>query len=305
MRIAITGSTGLIGSRLSPRLTAAGHDVVAVVRSGSHGSADVVRWDPGAATIDFGALEGVDAVIHLAGEPIAAKRWTTEQKARIHDSRTQGTTLIANAITQLNRRPGVFLSASAIGYYGDTGDRPTDESGPAGDDFTARVCVDWEQPTAVAAEAGIRTVLMRSGVVLAAEGGALAKQLPFFKFCLGGRSGSGRQYLSWIAIDDEVAAIEWLLHAEVSGPVNLTAPNPVTNAEFARTLGKVLQRPTTIIPMIGPRVLYGRELADSLLLTSQRIVPNALEAGGFEFATGDLDSALRHILHGDTVRDSP
>ncbi|MFZ4517347.1 MAG: TIGR01777 family oxidoreductase [Microthrixaceae bacterium] len=297
MDIAVTGSTGLIGTRLVRDLTAEGHRVLRLVRPGSASAGgDTATWDPAGGTIDGAALEGIDAVVHLAGEGIAEKRWTDEQKARILSSRTEGTGLLARTLASLDRPPAVFLSGSAIGYYGDTGDRPTDESGPAGDDFPARVCVEWEAAAAPAVEAGLRVVYLRTGIVLDSDGGALARQLPFFRFGLGGRAGSGRQYLSWITLRDEVRAIRFLLGAGPAGPVNLTAPEPVTNAEFTKGLGRVLGRPTTILPMFGPRLLFGRELADSLLLTSQRVVPAALEAAGFTFEDPELEGALRAVL---------
>ncbi len=297
MDIAITGSSGLIGSALRRRLAAAGHRVLSVVRpSTTDTTGDTVTWDPVAGRIDAAALEGVDAVVNLAGEGIGERRWSTEQKQRIRDSRVRGTTLLAETLAALDRPPSVFLSGSAIGYYGDTGDEVVDESRPPGTDFLAQVCVDWEAATAAASDAGIRTALLRTGIVLDADGGALGKQLTFFKLGLGGRSGSGRQFWSWITLADQVAAIEFLLSAEVAGPVNLTAPNPATNAEFARTLGRVLGRPTTVIPMIGPRLLLGRELADSLLLTSQRVVPRVLESAGFGFSDPELEPALRGVL---------
>lgn len=294
MDVAVTGSSGLIGTALVRSLRDAGHRVLRIVRSG--GGADTARWDPSAGTIEAGALEGIDAVVHLAGEGIAERRWTAEQKDRILRSRTDGTELLARTIAALDRPPRALLSGSAVGYYGDTGDRPTDESGPAGSDFTATVCLAWEAAARPAVDAGIRTVFLRTGIVLDARGGALAKQLLPFKLGLGGRAGSGRQHQSWITLDDEVRAIEFLLDAELSGPVNLTSPNPVTNAEFTRTLGHVLRRPTTILPMFGPRLLYGRELADSLLLTSQRIVPAALQQAGFTFEHPELEEALRSVL---------
>lgn len=300
MDIAVTGAGGLIGSRLVRDLCADGHQVLRLVRPGSAGrdttgTNDAV-WDPTAGTIDAAALEGIDAVVHLAGEGIADKKWTDEQKDRILTSRTLGTTLLADTLAGLDSPPTVLLSGSAIGFYGDTGDRPTDESGPAGSDFPARVCVAWEGSARPAVDAGIRVAYLRTGIVLDDDGGALAKQLPFFKAGIGGRSGPGTQFQSWISLRDEVRAIRFLLGADLSGPVNLTAPGPVTNAEFAKTLGRVLGRPTTIIPMIGPRVLYGRELADSLLLTSQRIIPAALQSAGFEFSDPTLEGALRSIL---------
>jgi uncharacterized protein len=297
MDIAVTGSTGLIGTRLVESLERGGHRVLRLVRPGSSApGGDQVSWDPAAGNIDARSLDGVDAVVHLAGEGIAERKWTPEQKERIRRSRTDGTTLLAETIAKLDRPPATFLSGSAIGVYGDTGDRPTDETGAAGADFPASVCIDWEASATAAVDAGIRTAFLRTGVVLDDHGGALAKQLPFFKAGLGGRAGSGTQYLSWISLDDEVRAIEFLLTSDLAGPVNLTAPNPVTNAEFTRTLGRVLGRPTTILPMFGPRLLYGRELADSLLLTSQRVVPAALERAGFTFDHPDLEGALRSIL---------
>ncbi len=297
MDIAITGSSGLIGSALGRRLSDAGHRVLRVVRpSSANTSGDTITWDPAAGSIDAAGLEGLDAVVNLAGEGIGERRWTPEQKQRILDSRVRGTTLLAATLAGLDRPPAVLLSGSAIGVYGDTGDRPVDETRAPGSDFLAQVCVEWEGATTAASEAGIRTVLLRTGIVLDADGGALGKQLTFFRLGLGGRSGSGRQYWSWITLTDEVAAIEFLLTADVSGPVNLTAPNPSTNAEFARTLGRVLGRPTTVIPMIGPRLLLGRELADSLLLTSQRVLPGVLESAGFPFTDPELEAALRSVV---------
>lgn len=306
MDIAVTGSTGLIGRRLVADLRTAGHRVLGVVRpSSSSATGDTISWDPAVGTIDAGGFEGLDAVVHLAGEGIAEKRWTDDQKRRILESRTQGTGLLARTLAGLQKPPTVLLSGSAVGYYGDTGDRVTDESGPAGRDFPAMVCVAWEDAATPAVEAGLRVAFLRTGIVLSTDGGALAKQLPAFKLGLGGRAGKGTQFQSWISIDDEVGAIIHLLGAgtggvgagaAVSGPVNLTAPDPVTNAEFTKALGAALHRPTTILPMFGPRLLFGRELADSLLLTSQRVVPTALEASGYSFRHPDIEGALRALL---------
>ncbi len=297
MKVAVTGSTGLIGHSLVESLRTAGHDALAVVRPSS---ADVtgatIRWDPAAGEMDSAALEGLDAVVHLAGAGIADKRWTEDRKRLVMESRTRSTTLLAESMATLERPPSVLLSGSAVGYYGDTGDHRTDESGPPGKDFPAEVCMAWEAATAPAEDAGVRVAHLRTGIVLSTEGGALAKQLTPFKLGLGGRAGSGAQYMSWIHIDDEVAAIIHLLTAEVTGAVNLTAPEPVTNAEFTKTLGETLHRPTTVLPMIGPRILYGRELADSLLLTSQRVVPTALEGSGFRFSHPKLRDALADLL---------
>lgn len=297
MDIAVTGSTGLIGTRLVRALEGDGHRVLRMVRPDSAGAGpDTAAWDPSHGTIDDGALEGIDAVVHLAGVGIADSRWTDEQKGRIMASRTSGTTLLADTLAGLSSPPAVLLSGSAIGYYGDHGDDTIDEATGPGDDFPARVCVQWETCARPAAAAGIRVAYLRTGIVQATEGGALAKQLPFFKLGLGGKVGSGRQWVSWISIDDEVRAIQFLLDHDVSGPVNLVAPEPVTNAEYTKALGGVLHRPTTILPITGPRLLYGRELADSLLLTSQRVTPSVLAGAGFEFSHPDLRGALEDLL---------
>ncbi len=298
MDIAITGSSGLVGTALCERLETDGHRVLRVVRPGSRSGAgsDTIAWDPDAGTIDAGGLEGLDAVIHLAGEGIGEHRWTPEQKRRIRESRTHGTRLLAGALAELDRPPAAFLSGSAIGYYGDTGARVVDESAEPGDDFLSSVVVDWESSTVAAAEAGIRTVFLRTGIVLSPKSGALARQLPFFRVGLGGRLGSGRQVQSWISLDDEVGAIAWLLDADVAGPVNLTSPGAVTNAEFTKALGHALHRPTTVIPLFGPRALFGRELVDSLLLVSQHVAPRVLETEGYEFRHRTLDAALSDLL---------
>jgi uncharacterized protein (TIGR01777 family) len=294
MKVAITGATGLIGGALRSSLMSDGHEVITVTRTPR--SPDQLGWSPSEGTIDAAALEGLDAVVHLAGAPIGEKRWTDEVKKELLTSRVDGTALIARTLAALDAPPAVLLSGSAIGYYGDTGDEVIDESHPAGSDFLADLCVHWEAAAQPAADAGITTSRLRTGIVLSTEGGALARQLPFFRWGLGGKSGSGRQYMSWISVRDQVAAMEWLISHPVDGPVNLTAPHPVTNSEFARTLGATLHRPTTIIPMIGPRLLLGRELADSLLLTSARIRPAALEAAGYEFEQPKLDTALSDLL---------
>lgn len=296
MDIALTGSSGLIGTHLVDVLTGAGHRVLRLVRR-TPASTDEARWDPERGTIDAASLEGLDAVVHLAGEGIGERRWTPEQKARIRSSRVDGTMLLATTLAGLQRPPSRLLSGSAIGVYGDTGARAVDETAPPGSGFLPEVCVAWEAAAQPAIDAGIATAFLRTGVVLSPDGGALARQLPFFKLGLGGRSGRGDQFLSWITIDDHIAATVSLLGDEpVTGPVNLTAPNPVTNAEFTRQLGRTLHRPTTIIPMAGPRLLFGRELADTLLLESQRVEPAVLTDRGFEFSHPTIDAALRHLL---------
>lgn len=295
MDVAVTGASGLIGSALTRRLTASGHRVLELVRREPVGS-DEARWAPQEGYIDSESLECIGAVVHLAGAGIGERRWTADQKELILSSRTLGTKLLATTLAQLNRPPRAWLSGSAIGYYGDCGDAVADETSPPGDDFLAEVCAAWERATEAAQDAGLRVTLLRSGIVLSSEGGVLARQLPFFRWGVGGRVGSGRQWQSWISIDDEVRAIEHLLEADVAGPVNLTSPNPVTNAELTRTLGRVLRRPTTITPKFALKLLYGSELTEGLLGVSQRVVPRTLQRCGFEFRHPDLEPALRHLL---------
>lgn len=295
MDVAITGASGLIGSALSDTLRAAGHTVRAVSRSA--GGPGTVVWDPAAGTIDADGLAGVDAVVHLAGEGIADKRWSDAQKQRIRASRVDGTTLIARLVAELDPKPSVLLSGSAIGYYGDRGDEVLTESSPPGDGFLPEVVTAWEAATAAAAEAGVRVAHLRTGIVLSSDGGALAKQLPLFKVGLGGRLGSGQQWIPWISLEDEVGAIVHLLTADVEGPVNLTAPEPVTNATFTQTLADVLGRPAVLpIPRFGPELLLGKELAQDLLYSSARVVPSVLEGDGFRFAHRELEGALRSVL---------
>jgi uncharacterized protein (TIGR01777 family) len=294
--VAVTGSGGLIGRALVRRLREGGHQVRRVVRSGG-GGADEVRWDPMGGTIDSSALAGVDAVVHLAGEGIGEKRWTDAQKRRIRDSRVIGTTVLAEALAQLDPRPATLLTASGISVYGDRGDEVVTEATAPGTGFLPEVVEAWEGATRAAAAAGIRTASFRNGVVLAADGGALAKQLPLFRFGLGGRLGPGTQWFPWIALDDEVEAIVHLLSADVEGPVNLCSPEPVTNATFTDVLGRVLGRPTVLpIPRLGPQLLLGRQLAEELLFWSVRAVPERLQATGFTFAHPDLEGALRAVL---------
>lgn len=291
MHIALTGSSGLIGTALRSRLTSAGHTVSPVVRR--PGAPGEISWDPVAGTIDENALSEVDAVVHLAGAGIGDKRWTDAYKREILESRTRTTTLIAETLANLDGGPSVLLSASAIGIYGDRGDEQLDESSDPGNGFLPDVCLAWEGSTAAAAAAGVRVAHLRTGIVLSTDGGALAKQLPLFRFGLGGRFGSGRQWQSWISIHDEVAAIEHLLTSEVSGPVNLTAPTPVANRDFADTLARVLRRPSFLpVPSFGPKLLLGRELAESLLFEGQRVLPGVLTHDGFEFAHPELEAAL-------------
>jgi uncharacterized protein len=296
MDVAVTGSHGLIGSALIPTLQADGHRVLRLVRDDPRGPDDV-RWDPPSGAIDSEKLDGVDAVVHLAGAGIGDKKWTPARKQLVLDSRTQGTSLLARALAGLTRKPNVLVSASAIGYYGDRGDEVLTEDSESGDDFGARVCREWEAAAAPAADAGIRVVRIRTGLVQAGSGGMLHRLLLPFKLGAGGRLGSGKQYMSWIAIDDEVNAIRHVLENDsVDGPVNLTAPNPVTNAEYTETLGRVLHRPTVIpTPLFGLKAVYGAELVDTLL-GSQRVSSDKLRATGFEFSYPDLEGALRAVI---------
>jgi hypothetical protein len=296
VKVAITGSSGLIGSSLVGALRGASHQAIRLVRH-DHPGTDEVAWDPDRGTIDAAALEGVDAVVNLAGAGIGDERWTDERKRLILDSRLRSTTVIAETIAGLERKPRVLLSASGIDYYGDTGDAVVTEESPAGTGFLTDVCLQWEGATAAAQDAGVRTVLLRTGVVQTADGGALKRSLPPFKLGVGGRFGSGKQWWAWISIDDHVRAMLHLIDSDVSGPANLTAPNPVTNAQYTKALGRELGRPTLLpIPMVGPRLLLGKELADTLLLSSHRVVPAVLEASGFEFRHPTIETCLAAVL---------
>ena len=296
MKILVTGASGLIGRALTRELRTQGHTVVAAVRREPKGAGEV-RWDPKGGTVDPAAFEGTDAVIHLAGAGIGDKRWTPEYKKELLESRTLGTGTLARAMAAATHKPSVFLSGSAIGYYGATGDEFLDEGSPHGSDFLADVVVQWEHAAQPAIDAGIRTVFLRTGIVLSTEGGALKKQLPIFKAGLGNKMGNGSQWQSWVSIDDEVRAIIHLLASSVSGPVNITAPEPITNAGFTRALGRALRRPTVLpIPAFGPKLLLGGEMANALLFTGQRVVPSVLERDGFTFVHRNIDDALGALL---------
>ena len=295
MKILVTGASGLVGSALVQLLADSGHEVVRLGRT-APGPADL-RWDPDAGVLEAAALEGFDGVIHLAGENIAAGRWNAARKRRIRESRVQGTRLLARTLANLERPPGVLVSASAVGFYGDRGDEELSEQSPAGSGFLSEVCREWEAATEAAAGKGIRVVHARLGVVLSRDGGALAKMLMPFKLGAGGIVGSGRQYMSWITLEDTAAALAHLLVTETAaGPVNVVAPAPVTNREFTKTLGRVLRRPTLFpLPAFVARLVFG-EMADALLLGSTRVKPASLLDSGYVFRHGSLEEGLRAVL---------
>jgi len=294
MKILVSGSHGLVGKALISSLTSDGHQIIRLVRNKPGGAAEI-EWHPNEGRIDAGALEGLDAVVHLAGESIASGRWSDEKKRAIRDSRVKGTALLSDALARLSSPPSVLVSASAIGYYGDRGDEVLTETSAPGKDFLSSVCVEWEQATKPAVEKGIRTVHARFGIILDANEGALAKMLMPFRMGIGGRIGSGKQWMSWIAIEDVVNGLKSVMASNASGPVNFVAPNPVTNAEFTKTLGRVLSKPTLFpVPAFGARLAFG-EMADALLLSSQRVKPGVLEQ--FDWPT--LEAALRHLLNAD------
>ena len=296
MKIVISGASGLIGTQLVAKLSTSGHEVVRLVRRSP--KPGEMQWNPKSGTLDAAALEGVDAVIHLSGAGIGDKRWTSSYRKEILDSRTATTALLAKTIASLSRKPSVFLSGSAIGIYGARNDEQLTEVSTHGTGFLAEVCEQWEAAAKPAVDAGIRTVYLLTGIVLTPKGGALKKLLPLFKLGVGGKFGNGKQWQSWISIDDEVGAIEHLLTANVSGAVNLTAPNPVTNAEFTSTLARVVKRPAFLpIPPFAPKAILGGELADALLFTGQRVLPAALNASGYQFVHPTLEVALRALLN--------
>lgn len=295
MRIAVTGSSGLIGSALTRSLRADGHDVVKLVRRAPAGPEEV-RWDPHRGTVDTGGLEGCAAVVHLAGAGIGDRRWTGSRKKELVDSRVLGTGAVARAAASLDTAPRVLVSASAIGVYGDTGDRYVDEDSPAGTGFLAELCQEWEAAADPARAAGIRTVHTRTGLVVAKGGGAWGKLFPLFKAGLGGRLGDGRQFWSFIALHDEVAAIRYALQdAELAGPVNLTAPEPLTNREITAVMGRMLRRPTVAaVPESVLRLVLG-ELAQDVV-GSQRVRPKRLLESDFRFAFPEIDQAVGAAL---------
>lgn len=297
LRILVTGASGLIGTALTASLARDGHTVVRLVRHAPTGP-DTVAWDPAAGSLDAAALEGFDGVVHLAGEGIGERKWSPAQKDRILRSRVDGTSLLARTLASLERPPAVLVSASAIGFYGDRGDEMLDESSTSGSGFLADVCRQWEAAAQPAIDAGIRTVFPRTGIVLSTKGGALQRQLLPFRLGLGGKVGTGRQYQPWITLDDEVAALRHLLTADgLRGPVNLTAPEPVPQAAFAKALARVLHRPAVLpTPLLPLKLVYGGELVRELLLSSARVMPRALLSSGFGFSHTEIEPALRDLV---------
>jgi uncharacterized protein (TIGR01777 family) len=295
MKIAITGSSGLIGTALMTSLTSAGADIIRVVRS-NPGPNDAV-WNIDAGTIDASKLEGADAVVHLAGEGIGDKKWSPDRKKKVLESRTLGTALIAKTIAGLQTPPSVFVSGSAIGFYGDRGEELLTETSGRGSGFLSDVVVAWESAASPAIDAGIRTAFIRTGVVLSPEGGALKEQLPFFKLGIGGKIGDGRQYWSWVSIEDQVRAILHIIDSDISGPVNVTAPNPSTNADFTSALGRALGRPTFLpTPRFAVDLRLGKEAANAMLFHSTRVLPGVLSDSGFNFSHPTIDEAFEAIL---------
>ena len=303
MQILLTGSSGLLGSALAPRLESLGHTVVRLVRANSDSNGPQINWSPQAGLLEAEALEHLDAVVHLAGENIGARRWNPEQKARILASRTQGTGLLCRTLAALAHPPQVVICASATGFYGDRGDEILDEDSPVGTGFLAEVCQAWERAADPARQAAIRVAHIRFGMVLSRQGGALAKMLPPFSWGVGGRMGSGRQYMGWIALEDALGALLHILsRADLCGPVNAVAPQPATNAAFTRALGRALRRPAIMpLPAWAARLVAG-EMADALLLASTRTVPRRLLDSGFQFCYPRLEEALGAALADRAIR---
>jgi uncharacterized protein (TIGR01777 family) len=297
LNILVTGSTGLIGSKLCAVLEKNDHRVLRMVRR-IPAQDNEVKWDPDAGRLDKSDLGRLDAAVHLAGESIASGRWTVEKRRRIRQSRTQGTTLLAQSLADLPDPPRVLISASAVGYYGNRGEEQLDEESGSGKGFLPEVCREWESATAPAAKRGIRVVIPRVGMVLSATGGAFALMLPIYRLGIGGKIGSGQQYMSWIAIDDMVGIINHALNnSSLQGPVNAVSPNPVTNLEFSKTLARLLSRPAIFcLPAFAARLVFGK-MADEVLLSSSKVAPTQLIVSGYKFAFPKLDGALRHILN--------
>jgi uncharacterized protein (TIGR01777 family) len=298
MRIAVSGSTGLVGSEVVTVLSAEGHEVFRLVRRVPAPGEKAVRWDPGKGEIDAAGLEGFDAVIHLAGENVGSGRWNAARKAAIRDSRVNGTRLLCDTLAGLARPPKTLVCASAIGIYGDRGEDALTEESPPAAGFLPGVCREWEAASGPAARKGIRVVALRIGMVLSPKGGALSRMLPLFRAGLGGVIGGGRQYVSWIALDDlPLIVLHALQCGFLRGPVNAVTPRPVTNREFTEALGRALSRPTPLpVPAFALRLAVGGEMADALLLASARVFPRRLEETGYRFRFPELGGALRHLL---------
>ena len=293
MKVVVAGASGLIGSALVDALRADGHEVLQLVRRAPKDSGEV-QWDP-AAPLDPALLAGVGAAVCLSGAGVGDKRWDAEYKRTLLDSRVNPTRTLATALAALDPKPAVFLSGSAIGFYGETGPTPTDETSATADDFFARLVLDWEAAAAPAEEAGIRVAYLRTGLVVARKGGAWGRMFPIFKLGLGGKIGNGRQYWSFISLTDHVRAMQFLLTHDVSGPVNLTGPDPATNAEVTKAMGKALHRPALLpVPPFALKLVLGEFGAEPL--RSQRIIPNALQKAGFTFEHPTIDSAIRAAL---------
>ena len=295
MKIALAGASGLVGTALIPGLEAQGHEVTRLVRTAPR--VGEIEWHPNKDEVSAASLEGFDVIINLAGENIAGGRWTDEQKRKIRDSRVNGTHLLSEAIAKMERKPRAFICASATGIYGDRDDEVLDEQSESGGGFLAGVCREWEMACDLAVKAGVRVVNLRFGPILAREGGMLSKLLTPFKMGVGGKVGSGRQYISWVSLEDSVNAILLAINDEsIRGPLNVVSPNPVTNEEFTKTLGHVLNRPTALaMPAFAARLAFG-EMADEMLLVSQRVVPKKLTEARFEFRYPNLESALKEYV---------
>ncbi|PYP86460.1 MAG: TIGR01777 family protein [Blastocatellia bacterium AA13] len=296
MKILISGASGLVGAAVAQSLTNDHHEIIRLVRRAPR-SREEIEWNPDANKLDASGLDHIEAVVHLAGESIASGRWNREKKARIRDSRVKGTRLLSETLADLSQPPRVLVSASAIGYYGDRGDEVLTEESPEGRGFLAEVCREWEAATGAAQERGVRVTMMRFGMILSERGGALTKMMPPFKMGVGGRIGSGQQFISSVALDDVVGAIIHAIGTEsLTGAINMVAPNPVTNEEFTRVLGRILSRPTIFpLPAFAARLAFG-EMADELLLSSARVEPRRLLESGYRFRYADLESALRSML---------
>lgn len=295
MKILIAGASGLVGTALVSKLKAAGAQITPLVRSAA--KPGEIEWHPDRGSINAPALEGFDAVVNLAGDGIANGRWTEEKKRRILDSRVNGTRLLSETMANLSRKPTTFINASAIGFYGSRGNELVDEETGPGEGFLANVCRQWESATAPAEQAGIRIVKLRLGVILTPDGGIMGSMLRPFKLGLGGKVGSGDQVISWVAMDDVVAAIEFILQNDtLRGPINVVAPHPVTNEEFTKILGSALSRPTFMaMPAFAARLVFG-EMADEMMLSGTRVAPKVLNAAAFQFQFPELGPAVQHLL---------